>query len=141
MLGGSCAHHCRWIQHHDPLVALAQSQFILGADHAVAFLPADLALLDGDGTAIGHVQGGTHGGHQHLLPGSHIGGTAYDVRRLATAEINRTQAQAIGVRMFRALQHLPHHHTGQVALDGLVQRHALTLQTRASEDRGRLLRT
>ncbi len=130
---GRCSGNSFRVELDDAIMALAQAELVLGADHAVAFNATDLALFDGDTVAIGHVQRASHCCHQHLLTIGNIGCAAHDSHGDPVAKVHRTNAQPIGVGMLLALQYMPDHHTGQHTLHRLQRLHAFHLQPGARE--------
>ena len=65
-------------QHHDPIVGGAESDLILGADHAEGVLTAHTALLDRKGL-LTVVERAADGGDDDGLSGCHIWRTADDL--------------------------------------------------------------
>jgi hypothetical protein len=134
---GGSDHRIR-IEHQDTVVIVPQSELILGADHALALLPPDLALLDDDAGPIVHAQVRTHGCDKDLLPFGDIGRAAYDLHRFPAAQIDHGHAEPVRIRMPATFQYMAHHHTTQHPLDGLMHGHAFAFQSGAGEN-GRCL--
>ena len=65
-------------QHHDPVMGGAESDLILGADHAEGVLTTHAALLDRKGL-LPVVECAANGGHHDSLSGSYIGCSADDL--------------------------------------------------------------
>lgn len=86
-------------QHEDAVVVVAQAQLVLGADHAAALDPADLARRQRDGPARPTRQRGADRCVGHDLALCHVGRAADDLRRGPVARVHGDEAQAIGIRM------------------------------------------
>ena len=123
------------IQDQDAVMAFAQAHFVLGADHAVGFLAAQLGLLDLERRlTVFSGQFGPDLGEQHLLALGHVGRAAdhgiglRPVRHLAYAQLVR-------FRMAGAFQHFRRHHAGHAAHDA----HAFHFQAQGSQGPGQCL--
>ena len=79
VLGSGCANDSVGGQHDDTAVVMADANLVLGTDHAIGLNAAQLALLD-DELLIAVIELGAKRSHDDLLAGSHIGGTADNLR-------------------------------------------------------------
>ena len=100
-------------QDEDALVAAAKAKLVLGTDHALARLAAQLGGFDREFCAIGRAQRGPDRGHRDGLPDRDIRRAADDWQRRRAAHIDSGAAQLVGVGMLDAGQHLAHHHAIQ----------------------------
>ena len=117
---------------HDSLVALADAEFVLGADHTEGLHAADLGFLDLEITG----QHRAELGEEDLLAGGHVGRAAHHGQRLARAGIHGGDVEMVGVRVRLAGQHLGHHDPGESARDLFLLLHAVDFDA----DRGHRVR-
>ena len=113
-------HHGIFRQHHDAIVAGADTELVLGADHAEGLDSAYLGFLDLEVS-------GEHGAYlrkQDLLAGCYVGGAANYGDGLAGTGIDPGDMQMVAVRMWLALKYVRHDDSGKAAgnLLGLFQR-------------------
>ncbi len=94
----------RLVEDHDPVVVRADLDLVLGQDHAVGLLPAELGLLQPH--PAGHHRAGR--GDRDGLAGRDVRRAADDLLRLAVAEVDEADAQAVGVRMLLGREDLAH---------------------------------
>jgi hypothetical protein len=88
-------------EHHDPVVVGADRQLVLGEDHAVGLDAAQLGPLELG--PVGHHRAGESDGHR--LAVRHVGRAANDLARLAVADVDHADAEAIGVRVALGGEH------------------------------------
>ena len=119
-------------QHHDPVVGGAESDLVLGADHAEGVLSPHAALLDRKGL-LTVVERAADGGDDDGLSGCHIGRTADDlersVRAVLATEIHGGDVEVVGVGVGYTGEDLTDDETAQSATDRLARLHAVRLQT------------
>ena len=92
----------RVVEHHDPVVVGADRDLVLGQDHPVGLLAAQLGLLEL--RAVGHHRAGPR--DRDGLAGGDVGRAADDLRRLARAGVDEADAEPVGVRVAAGLEHL-----------------------------------
>ena len=136
---GGHAHRSVGRQLHDAVVRRADTQLVLGAEHAERLDAADLRPLDFElllpATGIEYR---AHRGAEHLQPGTAVRRPADDLQRLSGADVHRRQVQVVRIGMVRAGQHLGHDDPLQAAADGLDLLEALDLQPDVGQDPGDL---
>ena len=98
----------------------AERDLVLGEDHPVGQLAADLPLLELQ--PAGKHRPGQRDGHGRS--DAEVPGAADDLSRLALPHVDPAQLQPVGVRMLRRLQHLADAEEPEVAV---LVRHAATL--------------
>ena len=81
------------VEHHRARVVHADAELVLGEDHPVGLLAAQLGLLEL--RAVGHDRAGPRDGDG--LPGRDVRRAADDLRLLAPADVDDADRQAIGV--------------------------------------------
>ena len=94
-------------EHHDSVVAGAESELVFGAYHSERFDTAYLGLLDLE-------VAGEHGSdarEEHLLAGRHVGSAAYHRQGFAGAVIDFSDMKMVGIRMVLAFEHFRDHHS------------------------------
>ena len=99
-------------QHHDPGVVRAERDLVLGQDHPVRELAPNLALLELEAVR-------QHGPGQRDADGRarpEVPGAADDLARLALADVDTAELQAVGVRVLLRLEHLAHAEQAEVAV-------------------------
>jgi len=69
---------------HNAVAVAAQAGFHFGTDHPLGDFSPDFGFFDGEGFST-RVEGGAHGGYDHLLAGRHVGGPADDGQWCAAA--------------------------------------------------------
>ena len=104
-------------QHHDPRVVRAELDLVLGEDHPVRELPANLALLELE--AAGENRSWER--DRDCRAGAKVPGAADDLARLALPHIHPTELQAVGVRVLLRLEHFADAKEAEVAV---LVRHA-----------------
>ena len=114
-------------QDDDAVVARANADLILGADHAEGFLAAYLAFLDHK-LFVAVVELRADRGHDDHLSGGHVGCAADDPERLSATHIDRCQVQMIRIGMRRASQHAPRDKSRESTANGLHRLHAARLE-------------
>src|SRR5690606_8128883 len=106
------------IEDHDPIMAGAQPELILGTDHSLAFLPTDLSFFDHPCFPFVRIQGSPDRGHGNFLPRGDIGGPADDLQGGLLSNVDSGQFQTIRIWMLYAAEDLAHDDALQSALDG-----------------------
>ena len=112
------AHHRIVGQHNDAVVRRAHTNFVFGTNHAHRLHAAQFALLDSE-TFIAIIEHAAQIGHNHLLPGGHIGSAANNLARHIASQINLRDVQVVAVGMGLAREHLPHEKAFQTTFYGL----------------------
>ena len=95
-------------------MALAQSNFVFGTDHAHGHLSSDLSFFDFERLTFGGVQHGTHGRHRYFLPFGHVARPAHDVQHLAS-DVHLAHAKAVCVGVGSHRRHVTHDDARQSA--------------------------
>ena len=116
----------------------ANTDFILGTDHAIRLHTTQLRLLDGE-ALIAVVEFGAQCCYYHLLTGSHVGSATYNLHGVSLTEVNRCHVHVVRVGMRFAGEHLTDNDTFEATLDGLYLLHAACLQTYRGERSGYLI--
>ncbi len=106
-------------EHHDPVVPIPESQFILCANHPLRMHSAYLRLFDFETFPIPKMQHCPHRRHWHNLPLSHIRCTAHYLHRLTRPYIDHCHGKLIGIRVSLTAQYLTRDHSAQPALHRL----------------------
>ncbi len=110
-------------QHQDACMVIADSEFILGADHAEGFHAPDLRLLDLEAAR----EDGADPGEKDLLACRYVWSSADHGQRLGSPVIHRRDVQMIGIRMGFAGKYFSDHHSGQSAGNFLLLLHGIHL--------------
>ena len=88
VLGERRAHRDVAVEHHDPVVVLADADLVLGQDHPARLHAAQLRLAER--RAVGHDRARQR--HRHRLPGGDVGRAADDRLRLVAAHVDLADA-------------------------------------------------
>ncbi len=131
--------HCGGVQHHNAVVALADAQLVLRANHSKTLHAADFGLLEFELLSADGYQPGADRSQQHLLSCRYIRGAADNLQRLSGADIELGDVQMVAVGMLHALQHLGHHHTRKTARNLLHGLHVLNLKAGGGQNLRHLL--
>ena len=123
----------------DAVMAGADANLVLGADHAVGGHAAHLGLLDGE-LLVAVIEGRAHGGDNHRLSGGHVGGAADNLLDGAAAEVDGGDMQMVAVGMSLTGEHLAHHQAAEAAADNVDGLYTVALQSFRRQGRGELLR-
>ena len=89
------------VEDHDPGVLGADRDLVLGQDHPVRLLAAELGDLEPG--AVGHHGAGL--GDRDRLAGGHVRGAADDLARLIVTGIDDADAEPVGVWVAAGLEH------------------------------------
>ena len=100
-------------EHHNAVVACANSQFILCAYHSEALHAADFGLLDLEISG----KDGAQAGKQHLLARRHVGRAANHGEGLRGAVIDRGDMEMVTVRVRLTGKHLRHYNPLKAAFN------------------------
>ena len=128
IFGGGSARNGLGVENHNAVVGCAQANLVLGTNHSLGGLTAQLGFLDGE-RLVALIKGGADGGHHHLLASGHVGGAAHDVERLLPAHVHRGHVQMIGVGMGLAGKHFANDQALQPATHGLERLRSFNLQS------------
>jgi len=104
----------RRFEHHNSIVAMTQAQFIFGTNHAFGNLSANFGFFDFKGF-ITFVNYSSDSGYRHFLSGGNIRRTTNNMQQFRRANIHRSNAQFICVRMFFARFHFTNNHAFQAS--------------------------
>ena len=107
-------------EHHDPGVVGAEGDLVLGENHPVRELAADLPLLELE-PAREHRPGQRDGNRR---TGAEVPGPADDLPRLALPHVDLAELEPVRIRMLVRLEHLADAEEPEVAV---LVRHAATL--------------
>ena len=121
------AHHSIVGQHDDALVRSADANLVLGTNHAVRLVSAQLRPLDLK-LLVAVVEHAAHVGHDDLLSGLHVRRSAHDLLRLVLAQIHGRQVQ-VRVGNILAGKHLSDIEPAQSAANALNFLNAAHFQT------------
>ena len=91
----------RVVEHHDPVVIGAEVDLVLGEDHPLRHLAAELAALERQPVR----QRRARQRDRDLRARAEVPGAADDLIRLALADVDLRQLQPVGVRMLVRLEH------------------------------------
>ena len=124
-------------QHHDPRVVRAELDLVLGEDHPVRELAANLALLELEAAGENRARERD----RDRRAGAEVPGAADDLARLALPHVHPAELQPVRVRVLLRLEHLADAEEAEVAV---LVRHAspldsLDLGGRDREPRGELV--
>lgn len=126
---------------HDARVRRADTQLVLGTEHAERLHAANPAALDFELllAAVG-VEHRTYGGAEHLEPRTAVGGAADNLERLAASHVDRRYVEVVRIGMVDAGQHLADHDALQTAAYGFDFLEPFDLEADVRQNHGNLLR-
>ncbi len=102
-IGERSARFERVVEDDDSLVIGTEVHLVLGEDHPLRHLAAQLAPLERQPVR----QRRTRHRDGDLRPGSEVPRTAHDLERLPLADIDAAELEPVGVRMLVRLEHVP----------------------------------
>jgi len=109
-VGERCARLERVVEHHDPVVVGAEVDLVLGEDHPLRDLAAELAAVEGQ--PVRERRTGQCDGD--LRAGAEVPRAADDLVRAVLADVHLRQLQTVRVRMLAGLEHVPDAEAGDV---------------------------
>ena len=92
------------IEHHDAVVLGPDRKLVLGQNHPLGLDPAQLGRLQLG--PVGHHRSGPR--DRDRVSGAYVRRAADDLRRLAIADVDPAEAEAVGVRVRARLEHPTH---------------------------------
>ncbi len=99
-------------KNHDPRVVRAERDLVLGEDHPVRQLAAELGRLEG--RAVREYGSGQR--HRHRRAGAEVPRAADDLTRLALTDVDLAELQPVRVRMLPRLEHAADEEAAQIAV-------------------------
>ena len=118
VFGSRCSDNSVVGQYDDATMVVAHANLVLSTDHTEGVDAAKAAFLDGE-FLVTVIQHTAEVGHDHLLSGSHIGRTAYDLLWFTFAKVDGCHMQMVAIGMGLTCKHLTYKQSLQSALDGL----------------------
>ncbi len=106
--------HQRGVEHHDPVVVGAEVDLVLGEDHPLRHLTAQLAPVECD--PVRQRRAGER--DRDLRARAEVPRAADDLRRLLLPHVDAAELEPVGIRMLRRLEHEPDAEAVEVAAVG-----------------------
>ena len=115
---GESTRHSFSRQHNDSCMISTNTDFVFCTNHPCRFYTTDFWLLDSK-AFITVIKFGTQGGNHYFLSGSYIRSPTYNLHRFSVSQIDGSDMQMVGIRVFFASQYFTDHESFQTTLNGL----------------------